>query len=255
MSRIVACVVILISLPIVCFAGLFPDDDKSVQLKNQQELKVVIPYDKEVNAVRFTRFEFVGQSWGRSTKQEQISTKGNVEGGFFVERRTDNGTSGSGKIYQVNCAVEKNKDNMVIKFQPVAYKTYQQGLILPFKVPSFTEQELIEYIAKQSVFLSLELTSPYNTESTYANFMRLTENISGLRGEKDSITAKLYKGQFVLSSKYGKVVFSLETFPYRNGSKAVINLAIPGSFTSDNEVDFVVIIKEIKAQLENIVNS
>jgi hypothetical protein len=255
MKLLTICCALLFSLSSLCFAGLFPDEDKSEQLTNPPQLTVLIPYDKEVNAIRFTQLDFNYQRGGRPTKQEKIFIKNKKEGSFSVERRTDNGTSGSGKVYNVNYTVEKNKENMAIKFQPTAFKTYQQGLIMPFAVPSFSDQELIEYIANQQVFLSLDLDSPYNTESTYSNFMRLAERVPVIKGEKDPVTGKIYKDKFSLSYKYGKVFFSLETFPYRNGSKAVIHLAVPGSFTSSNEVDFGVIIKEIKNQLESIVNS
>ena len=52
-----------------------------------------------------------------------------------------------------------------------------------------------------------------------------------------------------------KVYFSLETFPYRNGTKAVVYLTVPGHYTSENTVDFNSILKEIKSKLTSIVNS
>jgi len=242
-------------LPLACYAGLLPDGDKTEQVTNPMELTVTIPYDKEVNAIKFTNLDFNGARWGRPTKQEKIILRSKTEIDLVIERRTDNGTSGSGKVYTVGYTVDKGKDAMVYKFKALSFKTYQQGLILPFDVPNFTEQELMEYIARQPLYLSLDLNSPYNTESTYANFMRLAERVPYNRGEKDPVTGKAFKDKFALSGKYGKVSFSLETFPYRNGSKAVIHMAVPGSFTSGNTVDFGEIIKEIKAQLEGIINS
>ena len=255
MKFIVICLSLLLSLQSVCFAGLLPGADESVQLTNPPQLVVLIPYDKEISALKFTQGSFDNRYGGRPTQQEKILVKNKTENSFSVERRTDNGSSGSGKVYNMTYSLEKAKDNMIFKYQPTSFKTYQQGFIMPFEVPSFPEQELIEYIAFQSVNLSLDLNSPYNVESTYANFTRLAEKVPFKRGEKDPVTGKIYKDKFALSSKYGKVFFSLEAFPYRNGSKVVITMAVPGAFTGGNEVDFGLIIKEIKTQLDGIVNS
>jgi hypothetical protein len=208
-----------------------------------------------VNALKFTNIAFNGERWGSSTRQQKISTLDKTADEFKVERRTDNGTSGSGKVYTVGYAVEKGKDAMVYKFKALSFTTYQQGLILPFDVPNFTEQDLLEYITRQPLHLSLEFNSQYNTESIYANFMRMAEKVRFYPGEKDPVTGKVYKDKFVLIGKYGKVFFSFEAFPYRNGSKAVVHMAVPGTFTTGNTVDFGEIIKEIKGQLEGIVNT
>jgi hypothetical protein len=219
------------------------------------ELTVIIPYDKEINQLKFTNLDFNMEQGGNRSKQEKIIIRNKSNDSFMVERRTDNGVSGSGKIYTVGYTVEKNKDAMVNKFKALSFKTYQQGLILPFDVPEFTEQNLLDYIVRQPVYLNLDLNSPYNTESTYANFMRLAEKARTFPGETDPVTGKVYKDKFVLANKYGKLTFYLDIFPYHNGSKAVIHMLVPGTFTSANTVDFGKIIREIKGQLEGIVNS
>jgi len=220
-------------LPVVCQAGIFPDGNKTEQIANPMELTVLIPDDKEI----------------KFTALQEILTNNNSYNNFIVERH--NGQGQSGKIYTVGYTVEKGKDAMVYKFKALSFKTYQHGLILPFPVPEFTEQDLLKYIVQQPVKLNLELNSPYNAESTSANFMRLTQP-ERFPGEMDPVPNK---GRCKLATKYSKVTFSWATYPYRNGSKVVIHLTIPGAFTSGNTVDFGEIIKEIKGQLEGIVNS
>ncbi len=252
---VVVCLMLTTLLPVACHAGFFADDPKTEQVTNPVEMTIVIPYSKEVNALKISNIEFDNLRWGRPTKQEKITTNEKTADSFKVERRTDNGTAGSGKVYRVSYQSDKSKDAMILKFKAISFSTYQQGLIMPFSVPDFSEQELLEYISHQPLYLSLEFDSQYNTESIYANFMRLAEKVRFRQGEKDPVTGKAYKDKFALSTKYGKVNFSFEAYPYRNGSKAVIHMAVPGTFTSGNTVDFGEIIKEIRGQLEGIVNS
>lgn len=218
-------------LPVVCQAGIFPDGNKTEQIANPMKLTVLIPDDKEI----------------KFTELQHILTNNNSYNNFVVERR--NGQSG--KIYTVGYTVEKGKDVMVYKFKALSFKTYQHGLILPFPVPEFTEQDLLKYIAQQPITLNLELNSPYNAESTSANFIRLTDP-KRFRVGMDPVPNK---GQCILATKYRNVAVSWATYPYRNGSKVVIHLTIAGAFTSDNIVDFGEIIREVKGQLEGIVNS
>jgi len=255
MKYIVACVVVLVALPVICHAGLFPEGKKAEKITNPSELTVIIPYDKEVDAILFTNINFTKERWGRTTRQEKITTFDKTAEEFKVERRTDNGTSGSGKIYTVIYMVKKKTESMEFNFKASSFETYQEGLILPFAVPEFSEEDLLKFIARQQLYLSLEINSQYNTESIYANFMRMAEKAPFYPGEKDPVTGKAYKDKFEMNSKFGKITFTLEAYPYRNGSKAVVHLSVPGTFTSRNTVDFREIINEIRSQLEAIVNS
>ena len=236
-------------------AGMTPQPAQNVQLTNPQTITVIIPNDKAVDASKITRINFDNRWGGHREKQEKIAVINKTNSSFKVERRTDNGTAGSGKIYNVNYTVENSNDTTVIKFQPTDYRTYQQGLVLPFAVPIFTEEDLTEYLIKQPVYYNLEINSQYNTESTYSNFIRLVERAKVVQGEKDPVTGKIFKDKFAIPYKNGKIFFSMESFPYRNGSKIIVHLVVPGSFTSDNVVDFGIILTDIKTRLEGVANS
>lgn len=47
----------------------------------------------------------------------------------------------------------------------------------------------------------------------------------------------------------------IEAYPYRNGSKVVVSAAIPGAETSQNVIDFAVLIQEIERKLLNVVKA
>jgi len=236
-------------------AGLTPRPAQNVQLNNPQIITIIIPNDKMVDSRKITQLNFDRRFGGQKEKQEKIFLTDVTNSSFNVERRTDNGTAGSGIVYHVNHTIETADGRTVVTYKPTDYRTYQQGLVLPFAVPVFTEQDLAEYLISQPVYFSLEIDSQYNTESIYANFIRLVERERLRPGEKDPVTGKIFRDKFFLPGRNGKIYFSLETFPYRNGSKAIVHMVVPGSFTSDNVVDFGIILNDLKTQLVCVANS
>lgn len=241
-------------------AKMTPKPVQITELTNPVSTNVIIPNDPNVDANVFTSLAFTA-SWGQSyyngniSKQQLIRIKNKTESTFELDRRTDNGRAGSGIVYSVDYSLNKNDKNTVLAFKPIKFKTYQEGLIMPFSVPDFNESDLVSYITSNQVHYKLEIDSQYNTESIFANFKRLATEERFRQGEKDPVTGKIFKNRFSMPVNNGKIIFSLETFPYRNGTKAVIYLNVPGYLTSDNTVDFNVILSDIKSKLESIVNS
>jgi hypothetical protein len=246
-----------VQLALAGCAGLTPKPAQNVQLTNPQSITVIIPNDKMVDSSKIARVDFDDRWRGLGEEQEKIVITDKTNNNFKVGRRSyySGGTAGSGVTFTVNHSVETSGDTTVVKYQPTEYRTDQQGLVLPLPVPNFTVQNLTEYLIKQPVYYNLEINSQYNTESIFSNFVRLVERAQFRQGEKDPVTGKIFKDRFAISYKNKKVYFTLETFPYRNGSKVIVHLVVPGSLTSDNVVDFGIILNDIKTQLEGVANS
>lgn len=232
----------------------------TVYLENARVVSIIIPNVKEIYADNYTHVMFNNAVWGRSyfhgeiSKQQLIRIRNKTSDSFEVDRRVDNGLSGSGIVYSVDYSLKDDGENTILEIKPAKSRTYQEGLI-SFPVPYFSEDNLISYIVSHHVGYSIEINSQFNTESIFANFERLATKEPYEQGEKDPVTGKIFKNRYSIKYKETKVLFSLETFPYRNGSKAVIYVSIPGRYTSENTIDFNIIINEIKTQLESIVNS
>ena len=221
-----------------------------------QPVIYLIPNDPAVLApARATdRLLFRDIAGGVPSKRELILHDFSAETGS-VERRTDNGTIGSGKRYAVRKVVTNLGEQTKVEFQPVSFTTYKQGLILPWPVPEFSDESLVKYLSSAELFAKLEIDSPYNSESTYANFVRLLKVKSNTSGESDPVSGKIFKQTFVASLRDREVVLTVETFPYRNGSKAVIYARIPATQTEPNTVDFGALLQELRTQLEAVVNA
>lgn len=195
------------------------------------------------------------------TKQVEVLRNVSIPGGdFLVERYTANetalGDAGKAGIqYTVKQEVSETTDAYHVTLRPLEVRTYQGGLILPYPIPRFTERDLIDYLMSAQFHFKMEIDSPYNSESTHANFVRLMESKTSDKGERDPVTGKIFKSRFFLQYRGKKLSFALETYPYRNGSKAVFYLTIYGIMTTQNTVDLKKIIEDVGVELGKIVNA
>ncbi len=226
---------------------------------NVKLLKIVIP--NIVNGHEYIDIKPMHTIWGvryyrGSISQRQLLIIKNItKNTFTVERRSDNGISGSGIIYTVQFNIKKGPKNTYVTYKPLRFKTYQEGILLPFPVPSFSEQDLINFLKSRRVYYKMEFDSKYNSESIFANFDRLAEKVNYKAGERDPVTGKIFKNRFAILYKNQRIYFSLEIYPYRNGSKTIVYLTIPGIYTSNNLINFDILLKAAKTRIAEIVNS
>lgn len=241
--------------------GLTPKPSETVEIRNPRLIVIVLPNSNAIDTSVYSSLRFQNHVWGvsyynnRIAQQEIIRSSQPSANSFYIERRTANQTTGSGCIYTLNYELKDDGKNKILEIKPVSFRTYQQGVVGPFPIPNFTENNVFDYLISHYIGYTIEVNSQYNTESIFANFERLAKKVAYKQGAKDEVTGKIFKNRFSIDYKGHPIKFSLETYPYRNGSKAVIYANIPGFFTSQNKVDFNIIIDDLKKQIESIVNS
>jgi len=169
-------------------------------------------------------------------------------------KRANSSNIGSAIVYRVGVATEKLENGYKVELKPLSYTTYKQGLI-SFGLPSFTESDLAAFLLTPVLHYRIEIDSEFNSESTFANFKRLLQSRPFAKGERDPVTGKIFTQQFILPYRGKSVLFVAETFPYRNGSKVVMNLRMPSVFTSPNTVDYAVILDDVTKELRRIITS
>jgi len=213
----------------------------------------LLPKDSAVfNPTGGDPLQFRPFTGGVPTKRELLRFNFNGDPGE-VERRTDNGTIGSGKRYAVQKAVTDLGDQTKIEFTPISYTTYKQGLLLPFPVPAFSDEDLTQFLLSAEIYVKFEIDSEFNSESTYANFVRLLQVRPNSDGARDPVSGKIFKQIFVVPLRGKDATLSIETFPYRNGSKVVVHGRILATPTGPNTVDFGLLIEELRTKLKEVV--
>lgn len=178
-----------------------------------------------------------------------------TDGSFIVHIRTSNGVAGSGLKYTVKYNVADTKDGYKLTYQPVSVASYQQGLIGKYPVPTFPVDNLRQYLEKSYILYQFDVNSQYNSDSVYANFRRMARTAYYARGHRDPITGKIYQNWFVDYVRGTPIKYTMEAFPYHNGSKAVIYASIPAIETSPGVVDYGLTINNFKHDIERIVNN
>ena len=195
----------------------------------------------------------------RSYAVDTLTSKLISKNTMTVERRLEyrsNKNFGSGRRYYVNFTDTPVNNGYKVTLLPVKMETYQaKELVNPMPVPEFDQGTLMRYLLATEIYYRFEVNSEYNSESVHANFIRVLQSRAFGDGERDPVTGKIFKQQFVLPYKDQEILFTEETYPYRNGSKAVMYLRIPATLTSPNTIDYGIILNDIKENLRKIVKS
>lgn len=174
---------------------------------------------------------------------------------FVVHARTDNGVAGSGVRYGVGFTVHESGSGYSVVLKPSTRSTYQTGLIGKFPVPNFVDSDLRNYLTSLQLVYRFEVDSAYNSESVTSNFLRRAKSLTDKQGWADPVTGKIYSTHFVSRLRGKDLLYTVQVYPYRNGSKAVINAIVPGVETSADTVDFGILIQEARTMLEDIAKS
>lgn len=221
-------------------------------------ITVFVPSDSNIRAgagtqiVRDIRLEPWNLTAMPGAMYYRMFVKNNTGSSLQVEARVDNGVAGSGLIYDVNYTVKQMRDGYEVVFTPVEKETYQQGLIGKFPVPNFTLENLRSYLTSFNIYYEFDINSQYNPESVYANFARLAQVQNFAAGERDPITNKIYKNWFVSSVDGKKFRYVLQTYPYHNGTKAVVYASVPPVENSNGVFDYAESIRDIRKQVTDI---
>jgi len=264
MKRSIFGLVLIFSLGLTgpVMAGFFKNDSVE-KLDNAKAITVIVPNSPDVTDNHYTKLSFNMKKLGTTrsgiiningsnvVKREFIQVKKKIKGGVEIERRIDDGTAGSGRIYYVRCNLENAQGSTVLTAQPYQVKNYQQGVI-SFDVPDFTEADLTAYIIHHPITFKMELDSGTNNEAVFGNLARLAHK----DGENYNLpTGRIIKGNFAIPYNGEKVNFTVELFPSKTGTKVEIQGMVNGQFTSGGVVDFNIILKDIRTKIESIVNS
>lgn len=118
----------------------------------------------------------------------------------------------------------------------------------------FSPSDVATILRNAAMPLKLEVDSEFNTDSTYANFARLTQREVFKDGVKDTVTGKIFKERFWVRVSGREIPVNVETYPYRNGSKVVIYARLPGAL-SGSTIDFANSADALRKEIERIVRS
>lgn len=138
-----------------------------------------------------------------------------------------------------------------LKFIPRTVKKMQKYKHIEAQL---APNEIVKLFTNATFRTVFEIDSEFNSDATYANFARLTRKEAFREGYKDPVTGKIYTERFWLKVNNLEIPVTVATYPYRNGSKVVINADVPAQ-RNGSIFDFSIPAKAIQLELERIVKS
>jgi hypothetical protein len=183
------------------------------------------------NLLHFSEFDN-----GPSSKMEKLRLKKNTNT-WIVERRTDNGVAGSGRIYTVKLEQGTLENGLRVSFSAVQERTYQEGVLLPFAIPDFN---IRKYLGSASITYSFELNSEYDEASLQGNFNRLLQ--------------RLAENKYRIRTDLALYSIGVNFYPYRRGTKMIFNVSIHEMEEKGGTIDVHKIIGEIKEKIIKVIN-
>lgn len=223
---------ILLGLTSCVADGTLVPKKQGTQELNNIQVTYILPKDIEKGPGTLSGLNFQRFNDGDSAKMESLSCSLTPKG-IEVHRRTDNTVAGSGIVYEVDVNIAHKADNTTVTLTPKTQKPYQEGLILPFPIPTFSIES---YLSSATFYYQFEIDSNYNVDSIRANFDR---TLHGSKLELDDIS----------------VDFKYKVYPYRNGSKVVISSKLHSQRSKHGVIDVTYAIEELKRRIQSVVNS
>ncbi len=139
----------------------------------------------------------------------------------------------------MNLDVVSKSDSTTVTFTPKTQKTYQQGLVLPFPVPSL---DLESYLSDGILTYKFEINSNYPPEAVKANLQRLLSSGSN--------------NEYTLDNENELFAIKVQIYHYRhNQSKVAIHTKLYNKKSKNKTINIVEKINTLKENLQNIVNS
>lgn len=222
-----------------------------VPLTNTPSVSYKLPLDQSVDISFYEHNRCVSSGSNGCTKYDSIKF-GRKAGNVVVERRVHNGVAGSGSVYTITETTKRTSDASIVTYQPVKMSSYQQGLILSFPVP---QMDIADYLSNSQFKTKFEVNSEYPSQSVKANFDRMMNKArSDFRfyGTNSQLDLEDY---YMVDVDGAQVVMLVETFPYRNGSKVVVNAVVQTHKSNTGIIDVAAIMKSVEEQVAKVVNS
>ena len=154
--------------------------------------------------------------------------------------------------YNLAVSMEERGDEYLISLLPTSIdRKGDKSLTVNLGVPPFTTEELYALLSKPHVVFKMEVDSQYDEKATFANFRRLL-------GEPGK---SWWSGKPSFHLKLGShpAEIAVEMWPYRTGSKVVVEVDVEMSPTATEPgvrtINVQSFIDEVKKEVEAVVKS
>lgn len=191
-------------------------------------------YESAENAIILERYNVRNAT--SSSREERLLIRNVSPNHLEIERRTDNGAAGSGRIFDIKITKTKTNNGTLVSFNAIKERTYQDGLILPFAIPVL---DIKKYLTAGSIRYSMSVNSIYNPDSIQENFNR------AFKGNN---------GYYHIETESSSVKADIQFHPYRNGTKVNVKATAYNIKFNKDIIDLNKVITDLKQKISDVTN-
>ncbi|MCL1139384.1 hypothetical protein [Shewanella pneumatophori] len=224
-----------------------------VSLMDTPSVRYKLPLDRAID-IRFNTYNRCVNSGSSGCGKYDNIKLAQGKDSILVERRVHNGIAGSGAVFSIDKKTERTEKATIVTYQPVKMSSYHEGLLFSFGIPKL---DITNYLSQSQFKTKFEVDSDYSSQSVKANFDRLMQKASrDFRIYEENTNSKLdLEDYYMVDLDGAQVVMLIETFPYRDGSKVVVNAVVQSKETGSGLVDVSAILKSVEEKVSQVVKS
>ena len=224
---------------------------QEVSLTNTPSISYKLPSDQSID-IKFNEFRYCANASGTTCTQTNLLSFARENGQMVVTRTNGTMTGTKGVRFIVNEMTEKQGDISTVTYQPLKRIPVETG----FVIMGTPDLNISEYLSSTQFSKKFEVDSEYPADSVKANFDRLMNKAkSDFRIFGNTESTLDLEDYYFIDLPSAKVVMLIEAFPYRKGSKVVVNAVIQTRQSNKGIIDVAEIIREVEKKVISVVSS
>ena len=223
-----------------------------VSLTNNPNVRYKLPVDQSID-IFFEQYNKCNKyANGACNETERLSFK-RGPGRLIVERRIADPLSHSAAIYTVEEKTVRQGNSNIITYQPLQMKPDEKSFLVSRPLPTL---DIGQYLSTTQFKTKFEVDSDYPANAVKANFDRLMNKARrGFRAFDSTDSNLSYDDYYQTELEGALVVILVESFPYRSGSKVVVNAIVQVIPKSGGTIDLVDIMDKVETEVKRVINA
>ncbi len=223
-----------------------------VSLTNNPSVRYKLPVNQSID-IFFEQYNKCNEYANNTCSEtERLSFK-RGPGRLTVERRVSDALSHSAAVYTIEEKTVREGNSNIITYQPLQMTPDEKSFLVSRPLPTL---DIGQYLSTTQFKTKFEVDSDYPANAVKANFDRLMNKARrGFRAFDSTDSDLSYDDYYQTELNGALVVLLVESFPYRSGSKVVVNAIVQIIPKSGGTIDLIDILNKVEAEVERVIKA
>tara|TARA_R110001592_G_scaffold66617_1_gene204530 strand:+ start:4976 stop:5758 length:783 start_codon:yes stop_codon:yes gene_type:complete len=227
--------------------------------QNAQTIELLVPKSSEIKQINGTSVNLTYGSLTSRNKYNEVWGHEVADSGQSMTVAKIKGANRKiGKvIYSINKEVLEEQDNLKVELTPLRIdrKIPFDLMQWSYDPGEFSQTEMAKVLKNPSFKITFEVNNDFSVDSTVSNFKRLGQPVQQYNPPVKEVGGNISKQYFQLQGQKVNYIVGIEVFPYRDGSKAVIDSWINPIELDNGVITLKPVIDELKTIVNNIISN